>query len=151
MLVSLPGVRMTALRLSIVGALALTASVCAFAQTGGDQCILAGRLGDTGWAPRMQGVQLMGADGRVIASADKHTLAGVKQARLSAPALLSRCDGAAELALGPDTPGPKQAVPAVGPGVVTVEAVNFPKLRRGGELVELKLSVPAALVTLVTR
>jgi hypothetical protein len=150
MLVSLPGVRMTILRLSIAGALALAFGASAFAQAGG-QCILAGRLGDNGWAPRMQGVQLMGGDGRAIASADKQALAGVRQARLSSPALLSTCDGAAELALGPQTPGPKEAVPAVGPGVVTVEAVNFPRLRRGGELVELRISVPAERVTLLRR
>ena len=141
---------MTFFRLSIAGALALAFGASAFAQAG-SQCILAGRLGDTGWAPRMQGVELMGADGRAIASADKQALAGVKQARLSSPALLSRCDGGAELALGPETPGPKQAVPAVGPGVVTVEAVSFPRLRRGGELVELRISAPADRVTLVKR
>lgn len=141
---------MTFLRLSIAGALALAFGASAFAQAGG-QCILAGRLGDSGWAPRMQGVELMGADGRAIASADKQALAGVKQARLSSPALLSTCDGAAELALGPQTPGPKEAVPAVGPGVVIVEAVNFPRLRRGGELVELRISVPAERVTLLRR
>lgn len=142
---------MTALRTFTLGALALAASVGAFAQAGGNSCILAGRLGDAGWAPRMQGVQLLGADGRAIATADKQALANVKQARLSSPALLSRCDGAAELALGPETPGPRQAVPAIGPGVVAVEAVSFPKLRRGGELVELKLAVPADRVSMVTR
>jgi hypothetical protein len=29
--------------------------------------------------------------------------------------------------------------------------VNYPKLRRGGELVELRLTVPAERVTMVTR
>ena len=39
---------------------------------------------------------------------------------------------------------PKSAVPAVRrPGVLAVEAVSFPKLRTGGELVELKLTVPS--------
>ena len=42
-------------------------------------------------------------------------------------------------------------MPAIGPGVVVVEAVNYPKLRRGGELVELKLTVPAERVTMMTR
>ena len=142
---------MTVLRASIAGALALAASVAAWAQAGEGRCILAGRLGEAGWAPRMQEVQLLAADGRAIVSADKQALAGVKQARLTAPALLSRCDGAAELALGPDTPGPKEAVPAVGAGVVVVEAVSFPRLRRGGELVELRISVAAERVTLVRR
>ena len=143
---------MTALRTSsFVGALALVASVSAFAQTGDAQCILAGRLGDGGWSPRMPGVQLLGADGGTVTSADKQALAGVKQVRLSSPALLSRCDGNGELALGPDAPGPKGQVPAVSAGLVPVQSVSFPKLRRGGELVELKLAVPAERVTLVSR
>ena len=142
---------MTALRTSLLGALALAASAAAFAQTGDGQCILAGRLGDSGWAPRLPGVQLLGADGKAVTSADKQALAAVKQVRLSSPALLSRCDGNGELALGPDAVGPKSQVPAVSAGVLPVEAVNFPKLRRGGELVELRLTVPGDRVTLVSR
>ena len=65
---------------------------------------------------------------------------------MSAPALLSRCDGNYQLALGPEAPGgkPDAKPPAakIGPGVLQVEAVSFPKLRRGGELVELRLTVP---------
>ena len=133
-------------------ALALAATVIpAYAQTGEASCILAGRLGESGWAPRMQGVELLGQDGRAVAGAGKSALAGVRQVRLSAPALLSRCDGNGELALGPDVPGAKAPVPAVGPGVLPVEAVSFPKLRRGGELVELRISVPAERVTMLTR
>jgi hypothetical protein len=142
---------MTALRIPVLAALALAASVQAFAQSGDNQCILAGRLGEAGWAPRLPGVQLLDAGGKAVTSADKQALAGVKQVRLTAPALLSRCDGNGELALGPDALGPKSQVPAVSAGVVPVESVNFPKLRRGGELVELKLTVPAERVTLVTR
>jgi len=136
-------------RTALACALAL-AALPSFAQSEGN-CILAGRLGDSGWAPRMQGVQLLDAGGAAINGASKQALAGVKQVRLTAPALLARCDGANELALGPDSPGPKSAVPAIGPGVVAVEAVNFPKLRRGGELVELKVSVPAERVTQLMR
>ena len=134
-------------------AASLLALVClsSLAQTTDASCIVAGRLGETGWAPRLQGVQLLGQDGRAVTGADKASLANVKQVRLSAPALLSRCDGSNELALGPDAPGAKAPVPAIGPGVVPVEAVNYPKLRRGGELVELKLTVPAERVTMVTR
>ncbi|WP_298930464.1 hypothetical protein [uncultured Ramlibacter sp.] len=143
---------MNRIHTALACALALAASVPAFAQSASEgSCILAGRLGDTGWAPRMQGVELLGQDGKAIASADKAALASVKQARLSAPALLSQCDGSKELVLGPDSPGPKAAVPAVGPGVVAVQAVSFPKLRRGGELVELRISAPAERVTLLTR
>ena len=35
--------------------------------------------------------------------------------------------------------------------VVDVEAVNYPKLRTGGELVELRVRVPAERVVLLTR
>lgn len=142
---------MTTLHTALACALALAATTSSFAQTGEASCIVAGRLGETGWAPRLQGVQLLGQDGRAVAGADKASLATVKQVRLSAPALLSRCDGNAELAAGPESPGAKAPVPAVGPGVVPVEAVNYPKLRRGGELVELKITVPAESVTMVTR
>lgn len=128
-------------------------AVGSFAQGAGDNsCILAGRLSEQArWAPRTAGVELMGQDGRVVVSADKQALSGVRQVRLSAPALLSRCDGNATLALGPDSPGAKAPVPAVGPGLVAVDGVSFPKLRRGGELVELRVSVPADQVTMVTR
>ena len=143
---------MTSARTALACALALAATALpSFAQIGDSTCILAGRLGDTGWAPRMQGVQLLAQDGSAITSSDKSSLAGAKQVRLSAPALLSHCDGNGELALGPDLPGAKSPVPAIGPGVVPVELVSFPKLHRGGELVELRLTVPADRVTMVTR
>ena len=141
---------MNPVRVACACALAL-ASLSSFAQTTDANCIVAGRLGETGWAPRMQGIQLLAQDGRAITASDKASLAAVKQVRLFEPALLSRCDGSNELALGPDVPGAKAPVPALGPGVVSVEAVNYPKLRRGGELVELKLTVPAQRVMMVTR
>ena len=131
-------------------ALAATA-IPAFAQIGEGNCVLAGRLGESGWAPRMQGVELLGQDGRAVTGAGKSALANVRQVRLSTPALLSRCDGNGQLALGPDVPGAKAPVPAVGPGVLPVESVSFPKLRRGGELVELRVTVPVERVTMVTR
>ena len=122
------------------------------AQSAEGSCIIAGRLSDDGrWSPRSAGVQLLGPDQRPISTADKAALSAVRQARLTAKALLSTCDGNGQLALGPDAPGAKAPVPAVGPGTVTVESVSFPKLRRGGELVELKITVPAERVTMVTR
>ena len=144
---------MTRFRIALVCGLTLVAATSAFAQTAGDNnCILAGRLSDEArWAPRMAGVELLGQDGRAVTSADKQSLLGVKQVRLAAPALLSRCDGNGQLALGPDSPGAKGPVPAIGPGVVAVESVSFPKLRRGGEMVELKLTVPADRVVMLTR
>jgi hypothetical protein len=142
---------MTSLRIAVALGLALTAATSSFAQSD-NQCIVAGRLSDTGqWAPRMAGVQLLSQDGKAITASDKQSLSNVKQARLSSPALLSKCDGDAQLGLGPDAPGAKGPVPAIGAGLVTVEAVSFPKMRRSGELVELKVTVPAERVTMITR
>ncbi|MBC7655609.1 MAG: hypothetical protein H7147_00355 [Frankiaceae bacterium] len=140
-------------RLSVLaaGAIFATTALPSFAQTVEASCIVAGRLGDTGWAPRMPGVTLLAQDGRPVTASDKASLGSVRQVRLSAPALLSRCDGSGDLPVGPDSPGTKSAVPAIGPGVVAVEAVSFPKLRRGGELVELRVAAPAERVTMVTR
>jgi len=144
---------MTPLRIALACGLAAGVLGSSFAQGGGENsCILAGRLSDEGrWAPRLAAVQLLNQEGRAVSGADKPSLSAVRQVRLSAPALLSRCDGDAQLALGPQAPGAKEPVPAVGPGVLPVEAVSFPKLRRGGELVELKVTVPAERVTMVTR
>ncbi|MDB5874151.1 MAG: hypothetical protein JWQ07_3593 [Ramlibacter sp.] len=146
---------MNTLRTAVAAGLAFAAAAIALpssAQVEAGNCILAGRLSDDAkWAPRMAGVELLGQDGRAVTGADKQALSGVRQVKLSAPALLSRCDGSAQLALGPDAPGPKAKVPAIGPGVVAVEAVSFPKLRRGGELVELRLAVPADRVVMLTR
>ena len=140
-------------RIAVLCVLAFGAAASALAQPAGENnCIVAGRLSDEArWAPRMSSVQLLGQDGRAITSSDKQALSAVRQVRLSAPALLARCDGEGQLALGPDVPGAKAPVPAIRAGVVPVEAVSFPKLRRGGELVELKLTVPAERVTMVTR
>lgn len=132
-------------------ALITVVSAPAFAQAEAS-CILAGRISDTGrWAPLMEGVELLGQDGQPVVSTSRQALLSIRQARLSAPALLSRCDRAGTLAQGPDSPEAKGEVPALTAGVVTVEAVHFPKLRRGGELVELQVTVPAERVTMVTR
>jgi hypothetical protein len=118
-------------------------------------CILAGRLTvEQRWAPRLPGVELLGQDGKRVSGAYKQQLAGIRQVRLTQPALLSRCDGSGELTRADDLPAqPKSPVPAAsaGPGLLAVEAVSFPKLRTGGELVELKLAVPADRVVMLTR
>jgi len=124
--------------------------VGAFAQTD-SSCIVAGRLSEGAWAPRMAGVQMLDASGKPVTSADKSALASVKQVRLASPALLSRCDGDAQLALGGEEALKKSATPAATAGTLAVESVSYPKLRRGGELVELKVTVPAERVTMLTR
>jgi len=146
---------MAFMRLASAAALGLTAilSIPASAQQDAGQCIVAGRLNDAGhWAPRFEAVQLRGADGAVIARADRASLAQVRQAELAQPALLARCDGDNPLAMADDEPaGRKAAVPALSAGLVDVESVAFPKLRTGGALVELKVRVPAERVVMLTR
>ncbi|MCG2594810.1 hypothetical protein LZ009_18675 [Ramlibacter sp. XY19] len=111
------------------------------------ECIVAGRLADAQWAPRFSGVQLLGAHGQVVASADKKLVSAVSQVRLARPALLSKCDGNNALANGDNEPaGKKEPVPSLAAGVFDVEAVTYPKLRTGGELVELRVRVPAGKV-----
>jgi hypothetical protein len=135
-------------------AAAALATLCAAAQAQADaSCILAGRLAEDGhWAPRFEGVELLGADGRVLRAGGKQALAAVRQARLAAPALLSRCDGSGPLTRADEEPArPKAEVPALSAGVVDVEAVAYPRLRTGGELVELRVRVPAERVVMLTR
>jgi hypothetical protein len=71
---------MTILPVAIACAFALAATaVPSFGQTSDASCIVAGRLGDAGWAPRMQGVQLLAGDGSAVAGFSKSALAAVKQ------------------------------------------------------------------------
>lgn len=142
------------LRFSAAAGLVLAAfsSIPVSAQSESGQCIVAGRIADGRWAPRFDAVQLRDQNGRVIARADKASLARVRQAELAQPALLSRCDGSNPLARADDEPPqPKGQVPALSAGMVDVESVAFPKLRTGGELVELKVRAPAERVVLLSR
>jgi hypothetical protein len=136
-----------------IAALLLLAAAAApaFAQ-GEAQCILAGRVSEGQWAPRFDAVQLRDAQGRTFAPADRASLRRVKSVELEEPALLSRCNGDQRLASGGATPpGPKKPVPALSPGVAEVQAVHFPRLRNGAELVELQVRVPADRVVAITR
>lgn len=137
-------------RLFFLAAVAAVAAP-AFAQSDA-QCILAGRLSDGQWAPHFETVRLLGEGGRPIDASDRASLAGVKKASLAAPMLLSKCDGDQALFNGDnEAPGRKTQVPALARGTVDVEGVSFPKLRTGGELVELRVRVPADRVVMMTR
>jgi len=128
-------------------ALAAALPLSAFAQ-----CIVAGRLADAHWAPRSAGVQLLGAHGQVVTSADKTIVSAVSQVRLARPALLSQCDGDKPLFNADnETATKKEPVPSLGAGVFDVEAVAYPKLRTGGELVELRVRYPADKVLMSAR
>ncbi|MGA8513161.1 MAG: hypothetical protein WB821_00130 [Burkholderiaceae bacterium] len=119
------------------------------------QCILAGRLNtDQRWAPQARGVELLDATGKRVASSDKTALGGVKQVRISSPALLSTCNGNQALPSGDDqAKTPKAAAAAVSANAtpINVEAVGFPPLRVGGELVELRLALPSERIVSLTR
>jgi hypothetical protein len=123
----------------------------AFAQSDA-QCIVAGRVSGGLWAPQFAAIHLFGADGRPIATPTKTALANVRRATLDEPALLSKCDGDHTLFNADnEPPGQKTEVPALARGTVDVEAVNYPKLQTGGELVELRVRVPADRVVMMTR
>ncbi len=138
----------------LIGISLAAAGLAAQAQAPADAtCILAGRLSDDGrWAPRFEGVQLLGESGQPIAARGKPALDQVRQARLAQPALLSTCSGGQPLHRADGEPDPpKSAVPALSAGVVEVEAVALPPLRTGGTLVELKVRVTEDRVVMLTR
>lgn len=144
---------MIPLRFSLAAALAAAfLSIPAAAQTDAGQCIVAGRLSGGQWAPRLAGVQLLAASGQAVTSGSRDRLASVRQVRLSQPALLSRCDGNAGLTQADQEPvQPKAPVPALAAGRFDVEAVTFPKLRSGGELVELRVRTAPERVVMLMR
>lgn len=138
--------------------LLLATGICAIAPSVGAaeaSCIVAGRVNaDQQWAPRLQGLELQSQDGKRIASSQREALQGIKRVRVLTPTLLSNCDGSAALTQGDSLPQQaKSAVPAIkaDPAWLVVEAVNFPKLQVGGELVELRVQVPAERVQMLTR
>lgn len=134
----------------LLAAAALLA-VPAFAQSD-TQCIVAGRLSEGAWAPRLTGIQLLGANGQALAGSGRQAIASAKQVRLSQPALLSRCNGAQPLLNADGEPaGRKTEVPALSAGVVAVDGVSFLKLRTGGELVELRVRAPGERVVMLMR
>lgn len=144
--------------LATVASVAMAQSAAPAASTTGGadlQCILAGRVdGDQRWAPQARGVELLDGQGKRVTSADKAALASVKQARISSPALLSACNGDQALAKGDDqATAKKTSSPAVSAGAapITVEAVNFPPLRVGGTLVELRLNPAPDRIVSLTR
>jgi len=123
----------------------------AFAQSDA-RCIVAGRLSDGQWAPRFATIHLLGADGNPIAAPAKAALANVRRAMLDEPALLSKCDGSHTLFNADnEPPGTRTEVPALARGTVDVEGVAYPKLQTGGELVELRVRVPADGWVMLTR
>ena len=122
-------------------------------QSAEPMCILAGRLdAEQRWAPQTRGIELLDASGKAVNASDKAALGSVKQVRVSSPAILSSCNGSAALPSGGDKTA-KSSVPAIkaGSAPIAVDAVAFPPLRVGGELVELRVTVAADRVVSLTR
>jgi hypothetical protein len=124
------------------------------------QCILAGRLdSEAQWAPKFANLELLDSEGKLIQprvanqQSAKDLLAGVKQVRVKAPALLSSCNGNQAI-----PKGESQAIqahtqaPAVSAGaaLIAVEAISYPPLGLGGEWVELKLALQQERVTMIS-
>ncbi len=132
-----------------------TAQASAIADADGARCILAGRLdANQRWAPQARGVELLDANGKRVLTSDKSALSNVKQVRISSPALLSQCNGNSAVAKGDDLArATKSTVPAVSANTepVTVQAVAFPPLKVGGDLVELRLEIQPQRVVNLTR
>jgi hypothetical protein len=123
-------------------------------QSAEPMCILAGRLdAQQRWAPQTRGIELLDAAGKAVKASDKAALGSVKQVRVSSPAILSSCNGSAALPSGDDSKAAKSSVPAIkaGSAPIAVDAVAFPPLRVGGELVELRVTVAADRVVSLTR
>ncbi len=123
-------------------------------QSGDTQCILAGRLDQEGrWAPQASGMQLLDAAGKPISGAASPALSAVKAVRLAEPALLASCNAGQAMAGGDAIKGSKSPTPAVTAGniPVQVQAIAMLPGRAGGQWVELRLSVPAERVVVLTR
>lgn len=122
-------------------------------QASESQCILAGRINNQGrWAPQAKGMQLLDAAGKPVSGAAQSTLSNVKAVRLSAPALLSQCNAGQAVAEGAASGG-KSPVPALKAGNAPIEVQAMATLpgRAGGQWVELRVSVPAERVVMLTR
>lgn len=131
---------------------ALLCAATAGAHASDASCISAGRLNAEGrWAPQFPAVRLLDEAGRALATRTKADLSQVRAVEITAPALLSACEGGRALTRGDDAAGAKAPVPAVQPGRLTVETVGFPKLQTGGEMVELKVQVPPDRRVMITR
>jgi hypothetical protein len=123
-------------------------------EAGDAPCILAGRLNHEGrWAPAASGVTLLDASGQRIRSTGKPALNAVKAVRLTAPALLAKCNGNQPIADGDTIAGSKSPAPALSAGsaAISVQAAMLTPGRTGGQWVELRLDAPPERITLLTR
>lgn len=133
--------------------LALTAALPAL-QANEAQCILAGRLSSEGrWAPQAKGLQLLDTAGKPVNSAAQTALSTVKSVRLAEPTLLSKCNAGQAMADGDASTGSKNPTPALTAGNAPIEVQAMTTLpgRAGGQWVELRVSVPAERVVMLTR
>ena len=116
-------------------------------------CITAGRLNAQGqWAPKLDSIRLLDASGRTISSSNKADIKNVQILEITEPALLSACEGDRPLTSADGSQAqPKAPVPAAKPGRLKVLGLGYPPLRVGGELVEIKVQVPADQIVMMVR
>jgi hypothetical protein len=112
-------------------------------------CITAGRMDNSVWAPQFQSVRLLDETGRILQVKNKSELTRVRAVELTEAALLSVCDGnkAVTREEGAQVKGP---VPAANPGRFNVAGLGFPKLQNG-ELVEFEITIAADQIVMITR
>jgi hypothetical protein len=133
---------------------ALQAQQTSASQAGEAQCVLAGRLNSDGrWAPQAAGMQLLDAGGKLVASSGKSALSSVNAVRLAKPALLTKCNAGQAMADGDASTGSKSPTPALTAGSAPIEVQAMATLpgRAGGQWVELRVSVPAERVVMLSR
>ena len=123
------------------------------AQASEPVCITAGRLNAQGqWAPKMDSIRLLDASGRTISSSNKADIKNVQTLEITEPALLSACQGDRPLTSADGSQAQTKApVPAAKPGRLKVLGLGYPPLRVGGELVEIKVQVPADQIVMMVR
>jgi len=116
-------------------------------------CITAGRLDSNGqWAPKFDSVRLLDGLGRAISSSKKDELRNLQALEITEPALLSACLGEKPMTPADGSQSQtKSPVPAAKPGRVAVVGVDYPQLRVGGALVEVKVQVTADQIVMITR
>jgi hypothetical protein len=110
------------------------------------QCILVGRISGFGrWAPRQPQFELLDDKGQQVIDESAESLAGVKQVRVNAPALLVKCHRIQS--------GRKSDVgdmlPAIAPGSepLAVKALSMVPVGIGGHWVELEVALVQERVT----
>jgi hypothetical protein len=98
-------------------------------------------------------MQLLDAGSKPVSGVAQSTFSNVKAVRLAEPALLSKCNAGQAMVDGDASSGSKSPTPALTAGNTPIEVQAMATLpgRAGGQWVELRVSVPAERVVMLTR